>query len=173
MPVRPVVRDVRSRRRFAFALATAVAASTFALPAAAAGDAQGTVMSKGRTVEVKYAYLVKGPDAVTQQTIRRLILSGTDLSAKIAACKTMSCTDSGLGEGLSVNLESGPRMSYWMVMNGQKIQYSGTERYASLVVKSDDAKHLAGTLKFDGTGAGGPKVDVEFDAAMVKEVSAP
>ncbi len=156
MPVHPVVGKARSPHRFTLALATALAASILALPAVAAGDAQGTVTSKGRTVNVKHAYLVKGPDAVTKQTIRRLILSGTDLSAGIAACKTMSCTDSNLGDGLSVNLESGPRMSYWMVMNDQKVQYSGTERYAALAVKADDAKHLAGTLKFDGTGAGGP-----------------
>lgn len=140
---------------------------------AAAGDAKGTVKYKDRTADVKYAYLVKGPDAVSKQTIRRLILSTKDLSAKIAACKTMSCTDGDLDDGLSVNLEPGPRFNYWMVMNGQKIQYSGTEPVGSLAAKTDDAKKLAGTLKFDKTGAGGPKVDVEFDAPMVKEVSAP
>ena len=128
---------------------------------------------KGRTTNVKYAYLVKGPDAVSKQTIRRLILSSTDLAAKIAACKTMSCTDSDLGDGLSVNLEDGPRLNYWMVMNGQKVQYSGTEPKGSLAAKADDAKRLAGALRFDKTAAGGPKVDVEFDAALVKEVTAP
>jgi len=101
--------------------------AALSMPAAAAGEAKGTVTSKARTVDVKYAYLVKGPDAVTKQTIRRLILSATDLSAKIAACKTMSCTDSDLGNGLSVVLEGGPRIFFWMVMNDQKIQYSGTE----------------------------------------------
>jgi hypothetical protein len=147
--------------------------AALSVPASAAGEAKGTVTSKARTVDVKYAYLVKGPDAVTKQTIRRLILSATDLSAKIAACKTMSCTDSGLGDGLSVVLEGGPRIFFWMVMNDQKIQYSGTEASSALVAKTDDAKRLAGTLKFDKTGAGGPKVDVEFDAALVKEVTAP
>ncbi len=158
------------------AIAAASLAVLFALaaaPANAAGEAKGTVDYKGRTTNVKYAYLVKGPDAVSKQTIRRLILSATDLSAKIAACKTMSCTDSDLGDGLSVNLEDGPRLNYWMVMNNQKVQYSGTEPKGSLATKADDAKRLAGTLRFDKTGAGGPKVDVEFDAALVKEVSAP
>lgn len=158
--------------RHATSIALFVLAATMAGPASA-GDAKGTVKYKDRTADVKYAYLVKGPDSVTKQTIRRLILSTKDLSAKIAACKTMSCTDSDLDDGLSVNLESGPRLNYWMVMNGQKIQYSGTEPVGSLAAKTDDAKKLAGTLKFDKTGAGGPKVDVEFDAPMVKEVSAP
>jgi hypothetical protein len=158
-------------RYFATTLAIAACAGLAALPAHAAGDARDTVTSKGRTANVKYAYLVKGPDAVSKQPIRRLILSATDLSAKIAGCKTMSCTDSDLGDGLSINLEAGPRFSFWMVLNDQKVQYSGTEPYASLAAKTDDAKRLAGTVRFDKTAAGGPKVDVEFDAALVKEVS--
>lgn len=142
-----------------------------ALPAAA-GDAKGTVAYKGRTVAVKYAYLVAGPDAMTKQKIRRVILSTQDLSGKIASCTTMMCTDGGLTEGLSINFEDGPRISYWMVMNDQKIQYSGTEPKGSLSLKADDAKKIAGTLKFDKAAAGGPKVDVEFDAALLKEVGA-
>ena len=34
-------------------------------------------------------------------------------------------------------------------MNGQKIQYSGTEPRRSLSAKTDDAKKLAGALRFD------------------------
>jgi hypothetical protein len=157
-------------QRFA---AVAVATLSMVASPAHAGDAKGTVGYKGRNADVKFAYLVKGPDAVTKQPIRRLILSSKDLGAKIAACKTMSCTDSDLDEGLSINLEAGSRFNYWMVMNGQKIQYSGTEPTSSLTAKTDDAKKLAGTVRFDKTSAGGPKVDVEFDAPMVKEVSAP
>ena len=143
-----------------------------ALPATA-GDAKGTITYKDRKVDVKYSYLVKGPHMVTKQNIRRVILSAKDLSGKIAACKTMSCTDSGLGDGLSVNFDDGPRLYFWSVMNDQKIQYSGTEPRTALAAKADDAKRIAGTLKFDKTGAGGPKVDVEFDAELVKDVSAP
>jgi hypothetical protein len=164
----------RSRHAFAVAGAVAIAVLALAVPHAhAAGEAKGTVTSRNRTANVKFAYLVKGPDAITKETIRRLILSTTDLSAKIAACQKMSCTDGGLGNGLMVNLDSGPRFSYWMVLNDQMVQYSGTEPYASLAAKTDDPKRLVGTLRFDKTGAGGPKVDVEFDAALVKEVTAP
>jgi hypothetical protein len=155
----------------ALALCACMMASSGAL--AAGNDAKGTLTYKGRTATPKYAYLVKGPDAVTKQPIRRLILSATDLSAKIAGCKTMSCTDSDLTEGMSVNLEPGARFNYWVSLDDQRVQYSGTEPVAALSAKTDDAKRMAGTLRFDKTAAGGPKVDIEFDAALVKEVSTP
>jgi hypothetical protein len=127
---------------------------------AVAGDAKGTLTYKARTANLKYAYLVKGSDAVSKQPIRRLILSATDLGAKISACRTLSCTDSDLNDGLSVNFDIGSRLNYWMVMNDQKIQYSGTQKPEALKTTADDA------------AAGGPKVDVEFDAALVKELAA-
>jgi hypothetical protein len=145
-----------------------------ALPAVAAGtDVTGTFVFKGKTTTLKHAYLVTGPDAVSKQPIRRLILSATDLGGKIAACKTMSCTDSGLDDGLSINLEGGSRFNYWMVQNDQRIQYSGTEPMTSFTVKADDPKRLSGSMRFDKTGAGGPKVDATFDAALAKALTAP
>jgi hypothetical protein len=153
-------------------IAIAIVLSALAAPAAA-GDAKGSVKYKDRTADIKYAYLVKGPDAVSKAPIRRLILSAKDLGGKIAACKTMSCTDSDLDDGLSINFDSGPRLNYWMVMNGQKVQYSGTLKPEVLKTTTSDAKKIAGKLAFDDAGAGGPKVDVEFDAALVKEVTAP
>ena len=74
------------RNRIAFAVA--LIAAVLSAPAAA-GDAKGTVVYKGRTADLKFAYLVKGPDAVTKQPIRRLILSTKDMGAKIAACAKM------------------------------------------------------------------------------------
>lgn len=155
----------------AFVLCAAMALAATA--DAAGSDAKGTLVYKARTATMKYAYLVKGPDAVSKQPLRRLILSATDLGGKIASCMTMSCTDGYLGEGLSVNLEPGPRFNYWVSMNDQRVQYSGTEPIASLTATTDDARRLAGVLRFDKTAAGGPKVDITFDAALVKEVSAP
>lgn len=140
---------------------------------AQAGQAKGSVSYKGKSVTVRYAYLVKGPDAMTKQPVRRVILSATDLAAAIAKCKSMMCTDGDLGDGLSVNLDPGPRFGFWMVMNDQKVQYSGTEPVAALAITVDEGKRLAGRIAFDKTAAGGPKVDVTFDAALVKEVTAP
>jgi hypothetical protein len=120
----------------------------------------------------KFAYLVGGPDAVDPgKKIRHLILSATDMSAKLAACQTMSCTDADLGSGMTVDLDAGPRLNYWVVLNGQKVQYSGTEPPASLKLTADSATRLAGTLAFDSAAAGGPQVAVEFDAPLVKEMT--
>jgi len=123
-------------RSCSLALAAAVLV-TAPLAIAAGGTAKGTLAYKAKsgpiTVAPKYAYLVKGPDAVEPgKIIRKLILSTTDLGAKIDACKTMSCTDADLGEGMTVDLDAGPRLNYWVVLNGQRIQYSGTEPPAAL-----------------------------------------
>ena len=140
---------------------------------AAGNEAKGTFVYKGKTVNLKHAYLIKGPDIVTKQPIRRVILSAVDLSKDLAKCAKMMCTDGSVNEGLSLNFEGGPRINYWMVMNDQRVQYSGTEPVKSFAASADDAKRIAGKLVFDKTAAGGPKVDVEFDAALVKELSAP
>lgn len=175
----PTTRSAVRRHAPPFDLRPAVAlafGAALALPAAAwaaGNEAKGTVGYKDKTATVKYAYLVKGPDSMTKEPIQRVILSATDLGAKIAACKTMSCTDNGLGDGISVNIDSSSRINYWVVMNDQRVQYSGTEPKASFVTIAGDGKRIAGTLKFDKTGAGGPKVDVQFDAALAKEVTAP
>ncbi len=144
--------------------------AALATSVAAAGDAKGTIAYKGATLEVKYAYLVQTIDAMSNAPMRRIILSSKDIGPKIASCAKMSCVDGDLGEGLEVDFVPGPRLNYWLVMNGQKVQYSGTEPKASFAAGTDDAKKIAGTLRFDKTSAGGPKVDVQFDAGFVKEL---
>jgi hypothetical protein len=154
-------------RRAAFALAVA---ALFASPLASAGDAKGTVAYKGRTLEVKHAFLVTTKDAMSGKPMRRVILAPKDIGAKIASCAKMSCVDGDLDDGLEVDFVEGPRLNYWLVMNGQKVQYSGTEPKESLAPTANDPKKVAGTLKFDKTAAGGPKVDVTFDASFAKDL---
>jgi hypothetical protein len=141
-----------------------------ASPLALAGDAKGTVAYKGRTLDVKYAYLVTTKDAMSGAPMRRLVLAPKDIGSKIASCSKMSCVDGDLDDGIEFDFVDGPRLNYWLVMNGQKVQYSGTEPKESLASTANDAKKIAGTLKFDKTAAGGPKVDVTFDAAFVKDL---
>lgn len=141
-----------------------------AAPLAAAGDAKGTIAYKGRTLDVKHAYLVQTTDSMSGKPMHRLILSPKDIGGKIASCAKMSCVDGDLDEGIELDFVEGPRLNYWLVMNGQKIQYSGTEPKESLASTANDAKKVAGTLRFDKTGAGGPKVDVTFDAPFSKEL---
>jgi hypothetical protein len=149
------------------------AALLLAASSASAGTAKGTLVHNGKTVTLAYAYLVTGPDALDETTkIRRLILSANDLSKKLEACKVMSCTDGEVTEGLVVDINGGPRMNYWMAINDQKTQHSNTEEPASLTATTDDAKKLAGKLAIDDTASGGPTVAVEFDAPLIKELTA-
>ena len=139
--------------------------------AAAPGEAKGSFVHKGKTIALKYAAFVKGPDTVDpKKTIRRLVLSPTDVTAALKACNAMTCGDGGITEGMTVDLDADNRVNYWMVYNGQKVQYSGSKPLSVLTVSASDAKHLAGTLSFDDTAPGGPKVEVEFDAVFVKEI---
>ncbi len=161
--------------RNAIAGFAAMAALALACTAdAAGGTAKGSLTYKAKggaiTIAPKFAYLVKGPDAVDNKVIRHLILSATDLEAKIAACKTMSCTDTDLGNGMTVDLDAGPRLNYWVVLNDQRVQYSGTAQPAVLTLTADTPARLAGKLLFDATAAGGPQVDIEFDAPLLKEL---
>ncbi len=165
----PRVASARSDRRRAF-LAIALLAAT---PAALHAEAKGTATYKGKreaTVTFTHAYLVKQPELGGGQTIRRLVLSTEDVSAALEACKTPICTDGGIGEGMTVDFDSGPRLNYWFVASDQLIQYSGTAAAASATLTADSPSRLAGTLKFDASGAGGPVVDVTFDARLVLEL---
>lgn len=140
---------------------------------ATAGEAKGTVSFKGKTATVKYAYLVKGPDEEdAETTIRRVILSQTDIAAKIQACTTMSCSTKDLTEGATVGLDAGPRLNYWVALNDQLVQHSGTKETTALKATRDEPGRLAGTLRIDDTAADGPKVEAEFDAPLLKEFKA-
>ena len=141
--------------------------------ALAANTAKGTATYKSTkpvTVTFTHAYLMKGPDVVSGTTIRRLVLATKDLSAALKACQNMMCS-SDMMEGLTVDFDAGPRLNYWFVANGQKIQYSGTAVPTVATLTTDSPTRLAGTLNIDGTQAGGPKVQVEFDATLIKELT--
>jgi hypothetical protein len=153
-----------------FAAAAFVAALVIAQPASA-DEAKGTGTYKDKpVVTFKHAYLMKGPDPVTKKVIRRLVLSVADVSAALKGCENMMCSDGGIEEGMTVDFDAGPRLNYWFVANGQRIQYSGTAEPSAAKLTTDSPGRLAGTLKIDGRGAGGPLVDVTFDASLIKEL---
>ena len=161
--------------RLAIALAASVLAAgvTLTSTAARADSASGTVSYQSKSgaivVNVKNVYLVKGPDAMAGTSIRRLIFTAADLGAKITACANMSCSDNDLREGLEVNLDTGARLNYWFVGNDQRVQYSGSAQPAALKLSTDTPQRLAGKLTIDDGAAGGAKVDIDFDATMLKE----
>lgn len=140
---------------------------------AIAGEVKGTLAHRGAEIPVRYVYLVKGPDSMDPKTIvRKIIVSTTDLEAKIRACTTMSCADRDLTDGMTVDFDAGPRLNYWVVHNRQMIQHSGTAAPSVFAATRNEPAHLAGTLTFDSAGSGGPKVALQFDAALLKEFAA-
>jgi hypothetical protein len=157
-------------------LGCAVAAAiALASAPADAGEAKGTItyQTKAGTivVTIRHAYLVKGPDVVSGKTIRRVVLSVADVAAKLSACGTMMCSDGDITEGMTIDFDAGPRLNYWFVGNNQLVQYSGTAEPASVKLTADTPQRLAGRGDFDQSAAGGPRVQIEFDAPLVKEVS--
>lgn len=169
-----------TRSRSTTAIAALAAAFALAVPvdvAAADGTVKGTLTYKAKgapvTITLKHVWLVRGPDAVDpKMTIRHLIFSATDIGAKVAACKTMSCTDADLGSGMTVDLDAGPRLNYWVVLDNQMVQYSGTAPPAVLKLTTDTPTRLAGQLSIDSVAAGGPKVDLDFDVPLLRELKA-
>ena len=145
---------------------------SFALAMFGAGAANaattGTLTTAKGTVAVKYAYVVKGPDTLSGSVIKKLILTSADIAAKLKACDSTSCVDGAVTEGLVVDI-GGERLNYWFVANNGLTQNSGSTDPAGLKTTADDATHMVGKLSFDGTAMGGPKTEVDFDAAMVKE----
>jgi hypothetical protein len=142
----------------------------FSAKSSIAGETKGTITHSKGTVTVKFSYLIKGPDAFdAKKIIKRVILSAKDIAAPIQACTTMSCVDSTVTEGMTVDFVGGPRLNYWMAVSNGLIQYSGTLEPVVLKISSDQPKEMAGKLNFDDASAGGPKVNVDFDAVLLKE----
>jgi len=124
--------------------------------------------SKSFDMNVKSAYFIAGPDGFDDsKKIRRLIFTANALDDKIKSCGAMNCVDQYI-EGIQVDLDAAPRLLYWISLNNQLVQYSGTAQNEFLALTADTPDHLAGTLKFDQSASGGPVVDITFDAKLVK-----
>ena len=139
-----------------------------------AQGASGTIAyaaNAGRVVVApEHAYLVAGPDEVSGKPIRRVVLSVADVGSKIRACETMSCADGGIGDGVTIDFDAGSRVNYWFVANGQRVQYSGSAEPASLALAVNTPQRIAGRWDLDARAAGGPRIDVQFDAPLAKDL---
>jgi hypothetical protein len=148
----------------------ALFAGALAMSAQAADTGSGTLSYKGRTSALKYAWLVSvASDMEPGKTVKRVILSATDISAKLQACKTFSCTDGEVTEGTTLDFTGGPRINYWIAMNDQKVQYSGTATPDAFTARVNDPTHMAGRVAIDDVSAGGPKLDAQFDVERLRE----
>lgn len=164
-------------RRAMTASAMALLAVAALVPVSAAADpASGTINYQSKAgpivVNVANVYMIKGPDAASGKTIRQLIFTSADVSAKLQACASMACVSGNVPEGMTVDFDAGPGLNYWVVGNGQKVQYSGAAKpEEALKLTADTAERLAGTLAIDDGAMGGSKVNVKFDATIVKQFS--
>jgi hypothetical protein len=144
--------------------------------AAAFGTAKGSMTYTGKgkpiTTNFTHAFLIKGPDVADQRRIlRRVLLTTSDIGEKLKVCETMACVDDAFTEGLQVDWDAGPRLNYWLQLADHLVQFSGTLEPQAFTSKESTSKRIAGRLSFDGTPASGPKVDVEFDAPIVKDIT--
>lgn len=139
---------------------------------AAGGTAKGTIKLKDKTVEVKYAYLIKAPDTFDESKIvSTVIITPYDIGQKISECQNASCAG-GITEGMTVGREDfggTMRVIYWVVTKDGMMQYSGNDDVSALALTTDTADRMAGKLTVDDSAADGPKIDVEFDAPLTKE----
>jgi hypothetical protein len=139
---------------------------------AAGGTAKGTIKLKDQTINLKYAYLVKGPDSFDpSKTVSTIIVTPNDISQKISECQNLSCAG-GISEGMTIGKEdfgSTTRVVYWVVTKDGMMQYSGNANVSALVLSTDKPDRMAGKLNVDDSAADGAKIDVEFDAPLAKE----
>lgn len=136
------------------------------------GQASGklTYKSANKTIEIPLQNVVflSGPDPFEKdKMIRRLVFSEKDLSGGLTTCNDINCLDS-IMEGIQFDLNNTARINYWLSLDNQKIQYSGTAPREVLVLLTDKPDRLTGTLRLDNTGAGGPVVEITFDATRSK-----
>ena len=165
----------RAARRHVAALAAGVSCLLVAGPAGA-GEASGAITypKAGRptlTATLKHAYLLKGPDVIDPtRIVRRLYLTSTDIGSALKACSSLSCADGNVTEGMTLDLDSDQRFGYWVALKNGTVQYSGTAKKETLEASVNAPERVTGTFRADDTTAGGPKVEVKFDASVLKEM---
>lgn len=151
------------RTRLAWSV-LALAASTAAL---AADSGSGTISFQGHAGAIKHAWMVRGPDEMdNSKSILRLYLSSADIGAKIKACKTLSCADAALEDGAMVDYGDARHLGYAVRLDGERVQYSGGTDGDAFKLSTSTPDHLAGKLHIDDSGAGGAKVDADFDVGL-------
>ena len=160
----------RCEPRAVVLVAALICGIAFATAAAGADTVSGTLKYKDKRTALKYAWLVTGPnDLDNDKTVRRLVLSESDIGPQLQACQTFACTNAEVNEGMTVDFAGGPRLRYWIAINFQTTQYSGTAGIETFTARGNDPQRLAGKLHIDDLGAGGAKVDAEFDVALLKD----
>ena len=133
----------------------------------ASEKATGSVAFKTWSGAIRYAALVRGPDEMDPaRTVLRIYLSSADIGEKIKACKTLSCADKALDDGAMVDFSDSRHLGYAVKLNGSRAQYSGGTDADAFALTTSKPDHLAGKVHIDDSGAGGAKVDAQFDLTV-------
>lgn len=160
------VRMTRSLVSSALLLAFVAPPASAAAPAS--GQAIGTVRYKDKTVTLRHAYLIAGDNYGSK--VRKVILSAVDIKDKIAGASSLMSAGAKLREGISFELdESVPFVGYWMAIADQSMQISAPLEPKLFATTASTPQRVAGKVSFDQSGSGGPKVEAEFDASLLKE----
>lgn len=136
-------------------------------------NAKGSLIYKGNKksyqVELKFAHFVTGPDSFDpKKKIRRLIFTNANMDGRIKSCSVMNCVDQYI-EGVQVDLDAAHRILFWVSLDGQLVQYSGTAPLEAITLSTQTEKRIAGKLKIDNASGGGPIMEVTFDALLLKD----
>jgi hypothetical protein len=127
----------------------------------------GSVKFKTWSSAVKFAWMVRSPDEMdASKSILRIYLSSADIGGKIKACKTLSCANLALEDGVMVDFSDARHLAYAVKLNGQRAQYSGGTNGDAFKLSTNKPDHLAGKLHIDDASVGGANVDAEFDLML-------
>ena len=97
------------------------------------------------------------------------MFTDADIGDKVKACESVFCATGLVLNGMTVDFGSGPRLNYWVGVNNQLKQISGTAvPDEAFKATADTADRLAGTLMIDDSDVQGPKAEATFDVTLTK-----
>ena len=157
-----------------FGAAIVLAAS---LLASEAGPVQGKVVISGRSFDLRYAWVVRGPDHFEPSRTRTyIVMSADDVSDEIRKCPDVTCAIFGvLKDGLILENDDA---GFWIrAVNpafAKEKQMSGpTHDDTGWTATVNQADRIAGHLRWVPQGVDPPILDFTVDATLLKEYPAP
>lgn len=144
----------------------ALAAAVIALAAAPA--VSGKAVIAGQPFELRYAWVVRGPDHFEpKKTNTYIVMTSEDISAELSKCATITCAIWDVMKA-GVILQPEKDGGFWIRALHPKLakeqQLSG-RGWKSTV---DDSAHIVGTLKWEPQGSPTVALDLSIDAPLLK-----
>jgi hypothetical protein len=157
--------------RYRTLLATALFASALAaIASAAAPSFEGKFVLKGKSYDLKYAWMVRGTSKLSPGEVKTyVIVSADDVSAKIKQCADVTCA---VWDAVSNGIVLEPDKAGWWILvhdpGGKTSQHSGPNMRGSGWTETASTKdRLAGRLLWKPDN-GDPIFDFKVDALLLK-----